>query len=125
MTDAPLVLCADDDEDILALVTLRLERAGYEVVQAVDGDRALQLARERLPALAVLDVTMPRRTGLEVLQELRADEATRGIRVMLLSARVQETDVEGGLGAGADAYLAKPFRAAELVEKVGELLGRA
>jgi DNA-binding response OmpR family regulator len=65
---------------------------------------------------------MPRRTGLEVLQELRADEATRGIPVILLSARAQEADIEGGLVAGADAYLAKPFRASELVEKVGELL---
>jgi DNA-binding response OmpR family regulator len=122
VSDRPLVLCADDDEDILALVTLRLTRAGYEVLQATDGAQALELALERLPALAVLDVMMPRRTGLEVLQELRADEATRGIPVILLSARVQETDVEGGLVAGADAYLAKPFRAAELVEKVGELL---
>jgi len=123
VSEEPLVLCADDDEDILALVSLRLGRAGYEVVQATDGEQALQLARERRPALAVLDVMMPGRTGLEVLQELRADEATNGIRVILLSARVQEADVEGGLGAGADAYLAKPFRAAELVEKVGELLG--
>ena len=123
MSEEPLVLCADDDEDILALVSLQLGRAGYEVVQATDGEQALQLARERRPALAVLDVMMPGRTGLEVLQELRADEATNGIRVILLSARVQEADVEGGLGAGADAYLAKPFRAAELVEKVGELLG--
>lgn len=122
MSDRPLVLCADDDEDILALVTLRLTRAGYEVLQATDGAQALELALERLPALAVLDVMMPRRTGLEVLQELRADEATRGIPVILLSARAQEADIEGGLVAGADAYLAKPFRASELVEKVGELL---
>jgi DNA-binding response OmpR family regulator len=122
VSDRPLVLCADDDEDILALVTLRLTRAGYEVLQATDGAQALELALERLPALAVLDVMMPRRTGLEVLQELRADEATRGIPVILLSARAQEADVEGGLVAGADAYLAKPFRAAELVAKVDELL---
>jgi DNA-binding response OmpR family regulator len=122
VSDRPLVLCADDDEDILALVTLRLTRAGYEVLQATDGAQALELAHERRPALAVLDVMMPRRTGLEVLQELRADEATLGIPVILLSARAQETDVEGGLVAGANAYLAKPFRAAELVEKVGELL---
>jgi DNA-binding response OmpR family regulator len=123
VSDTPLVLCADDDEDILALVSLRLGRAGYEVVQATDGDQALLLARERRPALAVLDVMMPGRTGLEVLQELRADEATSAIRVILLSARAQQSDVENGLAAGADAYLAKPFRAAELVEKVGELVG--
>jgi len=123
VSDVPLVLCADDDEDILALVTLRLGRAGYDVVQATDGDQALRLARERRPAVAVLDVMMPGRTGLDVLRKLRADEATSGIHVILLSARAQQSDVESGLGAGADAYLAKPFRAAELVEKVGELLG--
>jgi len=123
VSDTPLVLCADDDEDILALVSLRLGRAGYEVVQATDGDQALRLARERRPSLAVLDVMMPGLTGLEVVQELRADEATSAIRVILLSARAQQSDVESGFAAGADAYLAKPFRAAELVEKVGELVG--
>ena len=66
---------------------------------------------------------MPRRTGYEVLAELRADEALRGMKVILLSARVQESDVTRGLEAGADAYLPKPFKAQELVTKVQELLG--
>ena len=122
MTDGPLVLCADDDEDILALVALRLERAGFRVVRATNGEQALELARAEQPALAVLDVMMPRMTGVEVLRALRADEETRAIRIILLSARVQESDVTGGLEAGADAYLAKPFRAPELVAKVQELL---
>ena len=118
-----LILCADDDEDILSLVALRLERAGYEVMRVVDGDAAIAAARARRPALAVLDVMMPKRTGYEVLAELRADPALRDLKVILLSARVQETDVERGLDAGADAYLAKPFKAPELVAKVQELLG--
>jgi len=118
-----LVLCADDDEDILSLVALRLERAGYEVVTAVDGDEALRVAQERRPALAVLDVMMPKRTGYEVLSALRADEALGELKVILLSARVQESDVARGLDAGADAYLPKPFKAPELVAKVEELLG--
>jgi DNA-binding response OmpR family regulator len=122
MSEMPLVLCADDDEDILALVALRLERAGFRVVRASDGERALAIARAERPALAVLDVMMPRMTGVEVLRALRADETTRGMRVILLSARVQESDVTGGLDAGADAYLAKPFRAPDLVAKVQELL---
>jgi DNA-binding response OmpR family regulator len=122
VTDAPLVLCADDDEDILALVALRLERAGFRVVRATNGEQALELARVQRPALAVLDVMMPRMTGVEVLRALRADDATREIRIILLSARVQESDVTGGLEAGADAYLAKPFRAPDLVAKVQELL---
>jgi DNA-binding response OmpR family regulator len=123
VTDAPLVLCADDDEDILALVSLRLQRAGFEVVTAADGAEAVELARSRRPALAVLDVMMPKRTGYEVLAELRSDETLQGMKVILLSARVQEGDVARGMDAGADAYLAKPFKAQELVAKVEELLG--
>ena len=124
MSDRPLVLCADDDEDILALVALRLERAGFDVVQTTDGEAALQAAKERRPAVAVLDVMMPKRTGLEVLAELRADPALRDLRIVLLSARVQQTDVERGLQAGADAYLPKPFKAQDLVAQVEQLLGR-
>jgi DNA-binding response OmpR family regulator len=122
MTDAPLVLCADDDDDILSLVALRLQRAGFQVATAADGEEALQIARARRPALAVLDVMMPKRTGYEVLAELRGDEALREMKVILLSARVQEGDVARGMDAGADAYLVKPFKAQDLVAKVEELL---
>jgi DNA-binding response OmpR family regulator len=122
MSDGPLVLCADDDEDILSLVSLRLQRAGFDVATAPDGETAVAIARERRPAVAVLDVMMPKRTGYEVLSELRADETLREMKVILLSARVQESDVARGLEAGADAYLAKPFKAHELVAKVQELL---
>jgi DNA-binding response OmpR family regulator len=123
VTEPPLILCADDDRDILALVALRLERAGYRVAQAVDGEQALSLARELHPDVLVLDVMMPRLTGTDVLAALRADEATADLRVVLLSARAQEADVERGLDAGADAYLAKPFQAGELLEVVGRLAG--
>jgi DNA-binding response OmpR family regulator len=122
MTGTPLVLCADDDEDILSLVSLRLQRAGFQVATAADGEEAMQVVRDRRPALAVLDVMMPKRTGYEVLAELRGDEALRGMKVILLSARVQEGDVARGMDAGADAYLVKPFRAQDLVSKVEELL---
>jgi DNA-binding response OmpR family regulator len=125
MSNRPLILCADDDEDILSLVALRLERAGYEVVRAVDGEAAIAAAQARRPVLAVLDVMMPKRTGFEVLAELRADASLRDLKVILLSARVQESDVERGMDAGADAYLAKPFKAPELVALVQELLGGA
>jgi CheY-like chemotaxis protein len=121
VNEAPLVLCADDDRDILALLALRLERAGYRVAQAVDGEQALSLARELRPAVLVLDVMMPRMSGTEVVAALRADPATAGLRVVLLSARAQEADVARGLDAGADAYLAKPFQAPELIELVGRL----
>jgi DNA-binding response OmpR family regulator len=124
MSDAPLVLCADDDPDILSLVALRLQRAGYGVAQAVDGEQALSLARELRPDVLVLDVMMPRLSGTDVLEALRADEATASLPVVLLSARAQDEDIARGLRAGADAYLAKPFQASELIEVVGRLVGR-
>ena len=123
MTGRPLVLCADDDEDILALLAIRLERAGFPVATAADGQEAVEVARARRPALAVLDVMMPRKTGLEVLAELRADAVLRVVKVVLLSARVQDADMADGLAAGADAYVAKPFRAQDLVATVERLLG--
>ncbi len=122
-TPRPLVLCADDDEDILSLVSLRLERAGFDVVKVGDGEAAIAAARERQPAVAVLDVMMPKLTGLEVLAELRADPAFRDLKIVLLSARVQTSDVARGIDAGADVYLAKPFKAQELVDAVASLIG--
>jgi DNA-binding response OmpR family regulator len=119
---ARLILCADDDEDILSLVSLRLQRAGFEVATAVDGDEAVRIAQTRHPAVAVLDVMMPKRTGYEVLAALRADDTLAEMKVILLSARVQESDVARGMDAGADAYLPKPFKAQDLVAKVQELL---
>ena len=123
-TTRPLVLVADDDEDILALVAFRLERAGYGVVQARNGEEALRLAEERKPDLAVLDVMMPKLTGYEVTERLRQSGATSGIPVMLLTARVQEADVARGFEAGADDYLKKPFSPQELGARVQAVLGR-
>lgn len=122
MNATPLILCADDDEDILQLVALRLTRAGYEVVTAGDGAAALAKAHERVPLVAILDVMMPRMGGIDVVHALRADVGLRDVKVVLLSARVQESDKERGLAAGADAYLIKPFRFEELEETVAQLL---
>lgn len=113
-----LVLVADDDADILDLVAFRLERAGLAVVSATDGERALRLARERLPEIAVLDVMMPALDGLAVTRALRAAPETAGIAVVLLTAAAQEDDVARGLEAGADHYVTKPFSPAKLVELV-------
>ena len=122
--ERPLVLVADDDADILALVSFRLQRAGYDVVQAGDGEEALRLAREQRPDLAVLDVMMPRLTGDEVTRQLRASEETSRIPVILLTARVQEADVARGFEAGADDYIKKPFSPQELRARVQAILGR-
>lgn len=118
----PLILVADDDEDILLLVTTRLRRDGFNVVSASNGDEALALAREHKPALAVLDIGMPGLDGLEVLAAIRADETLRGTLVLLLTAKAQESDVRRGYDSGADAYVKKPFSPAELSVRVRGLL---
>jgi DNA-binding response OmpR family regulator len=126
MTDRarPLVLIADDDPDILELVAFRLERAGYDVVKASDGEEALRLAGELRPDLAILDVMMPKLTGYEVTSRIREDEAMSPMPVILLTARVQEADVTRGFEAGADDYLKKPFSPQELRARVQAILGR-
>ena len=120
----PVVLVADDDPDILSLVSLRLERAGYDVVTAGDGEQALAAALERAPDLALLDVMMPKLDGYEVTQRLRASDSTRHVPVILLTARVQEADIERGVEAGADDYVKKPFSTTELRDRVQAALGR-
>ena len=126
MTEAarPLVLVADDDPDILQLVSLRLERSGYEVMAAQDGEQALTAALERTPDLALLDVMMPKLDGYEVTARLRSNERTRHMPVILLTARVQEADVARGIEAGADDYVKKPFSTHELRDRVQAALGR-
>ncbi|HET6954406.1 MAG TPA: response regulator [Acidimicrobiales bacterium] len=120
-----MVLVADDDEDVLALVVRRLERDGYEVLTARDGAEALRLAQEQLPDLAVLDVMMPQLNGYEVTEHLRQDPATARIPIILLTARVQEHDVSRGFQAGADDYIKKPFSPQELRARVqAALAGR-
>jgi DNA-binding response OmpR family regulator len=121
----PVVLVADDDPDILDLVEFRLEQPGYEIVTAKDGEEALELARERLPAVCVLDVMMPKLNGFEVVQAMREDAATRDIPVLFLTATVQDRDVARGFEVGGDDYLRKPFNPRELQARVAALMRRA
>jgi DNA-binding response OmpR family regulator len=124
MSAQPVVLVADDDADIRQLVTFRLERAGYEVVEAADGEQALEVCGQVRPDLAVLDVMMPKLTGYDVTRRIREDEALRSMPVILLTARVQESDVAQGFDAGADDYIKKPFSPQELRARVQAILGR-
>jgi DNA-binding response OmpR family regulator len=119
MTTHPLVLIADDDPDIRMLVRLRLERSGYKVIAANDGLEALQLATDSHPDLAILDVSMPGLSGVEVTRALREQNAT--FPVILLTAHAQEADVAEGARAGADAYVTKPFSPQELETRVRAL----
>lgn len=117
------ILLADDDPDILALVRLRLERWGYDVLAATNGDEALDLAYARRIDLALLDVQMPGLTGVEVTERMRADARTREVPVILLTASVQEREVAAGLDAGANDYVKKPFDPDDLRARIERVLG--
>jgi two-component system, OmpR family, phosphate regulon response regulator PhoB len=118
----PLAVVADDEDDILALLSAALSAAGCDVVPAHDGEAALRLIQERSPQIAVLDISMPRLDGLEVLRRLRADVATTDLPVILVSARAQEADVKLGYAEGASRYVRKPFSPRELAAVARELL---
>ena len=121
----PLVLVADDDEDILSLVSLQLERGNMDVIKARDGDEALALAEERLPDLAVLDVMMPGLNGYEVVKALRGNAQAATMPLILLTARAGGGDAQHGYQVGADDYIKKPFSPTELRERVEALLARS
>jgi DNA-binding response OmpR family regulator len=118
----PVLLVADDDEDILTLVRLRLTRSGFDVVVARDGEEALRLTREHRPDLAVLDWMMPKTSGIEVLRAIRAGSDTAEIPVVLLTARASDGDVAEGMAAGADDYIKKPFSPQDLAARVTTIL---
>ena len=113
------VLVADDEPHLLRLVKFRLEREGYEVLTATDGEAALKVAREERPDLCVLDVMMPKRSGFDVLRELRSDDGFAGMKVIMLTARAQDRDVDVGFSLGADDYITKPFSPQELRVRIG------
>jgi two-component system phosphate regulon response regulator PhoB len=123
-TPSERILVVDDESDIVALVAYHLHKAGYRVSTAADGVDALAIARQERPVLIVLDLMLPGLSGLEVLEQLRADEATRNIAVLMLTARKEEQDRIRGLSLGADDYLTKPFSPQELVLRVGAILRR-
>jgi DNA-binding response OmpR family regulator len=120
--DEPLVLVADDDEDVRELVVFRLERAGYSVITAGDGEEAMEVALGRRPGVCVIDVMMPKLNGYEVTERLRASDELAEVAILLLTASVDEASVERGFAAGADDYIKKPFSPAELVERVAAAL---
>lgn len=118
----PLVLVADDEPDTRRLVATRLELAGCDVAEAVDGEQALAMVYERNPDLAVIDVMMPGKDGYEVVEALQAQSTYREMPVILLTARVQPEDAFRGFESGADEYITKPFDSLELASRVHALL---
>jgi DNA-binding response OmpR family regulator len=117
-----VILAADDDDDILELVCLTLEQVGHTMLRASNGDEALTLAREQKPDVCVLDVVMPSKTGIEVVEALRASEDTEAIPILLLTATVNERDLIPGIEKDSDRYMRKPFSPGELQDRVAALL---
>ena len=116
------VLIADDESSIRLLVHATIESDDYTVVEAADGAQAWALAQELKPSLVLLDVQMPGQSGLEVLRSIKADPSLKATRVILLTSKAQERDIEVGLIAGADFYLTKPFSPLDLLTRVEEAL---
>ena len=116
------IVIADDEPNILISLEYLMKREGYAVSVARDGDEALAAIVREQPALVLLDAMMPKKSGFEVCQELRANDAVKDTLVLMLTAKGRDTDVARGLGSGADAYMTKPFSTKELVQKVREML---
>jgi DNA-binding response OmpR family regulator len=117
------ILVADDEPNIVISLEYLMKREGYTVLVARDGQEALDaIARDR-PDLVLLDVMMPKKSGLEVCQAVRASEELQATKILMLTAKGRDTDVAKGLALGADAYMTKPFSTRELVQKVAEMLG--
>lgn len=117
------VLIADDEPNILISLEFLMKREGHTVLLARDGDDALALIRAEKPALVLLDVMMPGKSGFEVCQAVRADESLATVKILMLTAKGRDTDVAQGLGVGADGYMTKPFSTKDLAARVREMLG--
>lgn len=116
------ILVADDELYILKMLDFRLKRLGHEIIDAVDGGQALEIATREKPDLVLLDIMMPVMDGFQVLRKLKSQEETKNIPVIMLTAKSQEKDIVTGLEAGAADYVTKPFNFAELIARVNRAL---
>ena len=117
------VLIADDEPNIVISLEFLMKREGFEVSIARDGEEALRKVEESLPDLILLDVMMPKKSGFEVCQQLRANPAYAALKIIMLTAKGRDTEVTKGLDLGADAYMTKPFSTKDLAAQVKSLLG--
>ena len=118
------ILIVEDEPSIAELIAINLTHAGYEVERAMQADIASALMKEKLPSLLILDWMLPGKSGVQFARELRANERTRGLPILMLTAKSEETDKVSGLDSGADDYVTKPFSPKELVARVKALLRR-
>ncbi len=118
------ILIAEDERDIRDLITFTLGFAGYEVVAAANGEEAVNLARQEVPDLVLMDVRMPRMTGYEACNVMKADEKLKDIPIIFLSAKGQDSEIQAGLQAGAIEYLLKPFAPDQLTARIQAVLAQ-
>jgi len=116
------VLIVEDEPDVLLLLENRVRAAGHAVESATDGETAIDILRERRPAVIVLDWMMPRVSGIEVLEQLRADDPDHAVKVLMLTAKSQQSDIDRAYSAGADDYIVKPFSSRDLIERIAALV---
>jgi DNA-binding response OmpR family regulator len=116
------ILIAEDERDIRDLITFTLRFAGHEVIATANGEEALQTALQEIPDLVILDVRMPRMSGYEACEQIKANESTQHIPVVFLSAKGQESEVQAGLKVGATEYILKPFSPDQLSERIRAIL---
>lgn len=119
------VLLIEDDPDMIEAMRIRLEANNYAVVVARDGLEGLDKARTEKPDLIILDIMLPKMDGFKVCRMLKFDEKFKNIIIIILSAKVQKSDIERGKEVGADAYITKPFKAEELLAKIKELSSKS
>jgi DNA-binding response OmpR family regulator len=117
------ILVADDEPNIVAALEYLLQQRGYEVLIARNGDEALMLLEERIPDLVLLDVMMPRKSGYEICDRIRHRAEWQHIKVIMLSAKGRDAEVNKGLAMGADLYMTKPFSTRELMARISSLVG--
>lgn len=117
------ILIADDEPNIVISLEYLMKREGYTVLVARDGQEALDMIARDRPDLVLLDVMMPKKSGFEVCQAVRANDELQAIKILMLTAKGRDTDLAKGLALGADAYMTKPFSTRELVQKVADMLG--
>jgi len=120
----PTVLVVEDDPVILRLLEVNFQLEGFTVLLAHDGAEGIDLARVHKPDLVISDIMMPRTSGLELVAALKGEPDTKGIPIILLSAKAQTSDLKVGMDAGADDYVTKPFEPLDLVDRVNALLSR-
>jgi DNA-binding response OmpR family regulator len=116
------ILIVDDEPGILMSLEFLMKKEGYEIFIARDGREAIEIVKNESPAALILDIMMPEVDGFEVCEFIKGNEKTSHIKVIFLTAKSKDSDIQKGLAAGADLYLTKPFSTKELVKKVNEIL---